>query len=86
MLLPCFFVALITPEMVPERFSGVETVLQRARGIIAAQRLEGASLIGLGHSFGGALTLHRELELYQKAGFTAPEILARATFEAKVAV
>ena len=31
----------------PERFSGVEAVLQRARGIIAAQRLEGASLIGL---------------------------------------
>jgi len=39
------------------RFSGVEAVLQRVRDIIAVQRLDGASLIGLGHSFGGALTL-----------------------------
>jgi hypothetical protein len=28
-------------------------------------------------AFRAALTLHRELELYQKAGFTPPEILAR---------
>lgn len=36
----------------------------------------------MGTDLGGALTLHRELELYQKAGFTPAEILARATFEA----
>lgn len=41
----------------PLSFSGIEPVLQRIRGIIAAQRLDQASLIGLGHSFGGALTL-----------------------------
>ena len=34
-----------------------------------------------GTDLGGALTLHRELELYQNIGFTPGEILARATLE-----
>ena len=37
--------------------------------------------IVFGTDTGGAFTYHRELELYQKAGFTAPEILKRATFD-----
>ena len=34
-----------------------------------------------GTDTGGSFTYHRELELYQRAGMTAPEILARATLE-----
>ena len=38
--------------------------------------------IVFGTDLGGALTLHRELELYQNVGFTPAEILSRATLEA----
>jgi imidazolonepropionase-like amidohydrolase len=37
--------------------------------------------IVFGTDTGGSFTYHRELELYQSAGMTAPEILKRATFE-----
>jgi imidazolonepropionase-like amidohydrolase len=37
--------------------------------------------IVFGTDTGGAFTYHRELELYQRAGFTAPEILKRATYD-----
>lgn len=46
----------------PERFSGVATVLQRARAVIAAQALDQGPLIGIGHSFGAALTLRLAAE------------------------
>ena len=34
-----------------------------------------------GTDTGGSFTYHRELELYTQAGFTAPEILTRATYD-----
>lgn len=37
--------------------------------------------IVFGTDTGGSFTYHRELELYQKAGMSAPEILTRATFD-----
>jgi len=37
--------------------------------------------IVFGTDTGGSFTYHRELELYQRAGFTAPEILKRATWD-----
>jgi len=37
--------------------------------------------IVFGTDTGGSFTYHRELELYQSAGMTAPEILKRATFD-----
>ncbi|MBI1197510.1 MAG: amidohydrolase family protein [Phenylobacterium sp.] len=37
--------------------------------------------IVFGTDTGGSFTYHRELELYQRAGFTAPEILKRATYD-----
>jgi len=37
--------------------------------------------IVFGTDTGGSFTYHRELELYQKVGMTAPQILARATLE-----
>ena len=37
--------------------------------------------IVFGTATGGSFTYHREMELYQKAGFTAPEILKRATYD-----
>ncbi len=37
--------------------------------------------IVFGTDTGGSFTYHRELELYQRAGMTAPEILKRATFD-----
>ena len=39
------------------------------------------AFIVFGTDTGGSFTYHRELELYQRAGMTAPEILARATLE-----
>jgi imidazolonepropionase-like amidohydrolase len=35
----------------------------------------------MGTDTGGSFTFHRELELYQRAGMTAPEILTRATLD-----
>ncbi|WP_404713574.1 amidohydrolase family protein [Sphingomonas sp. MMS24-J13] len=40
--------------------------------------------IVFGTDTGGSFTYHRELELYQQAGFTAPEILKRATWDSAV--
>ena len=37
--------------------------------------------IVFGTDLGGAFNLHREMEIYQKAGFTPPEILKRATID-----
>lgn len=37
--------------------------------------------IVFGTDTGGSFSYHRELELYQRAGFTAPEILKRATYD-----
>jgi len=37
--------------------------------------------IVFGTDTGGSFTYHRELELYKKAGMTAPEILKRATYD-----
>jgi imidazolonepropionase-like amidohydrolase len=42
--------------------------------------------IVFGTDTGGSFTYHRELELYQKAGFTIPEILKRATYDSAVYV
>lgn len=39
-------------------------------------------LLLMGTDMGGSFTLHRELELYQRVGMTAPEILTRATLDA----
>ncbi|HSW14817.1 MAG TPA: alpha/beta hydrolase [Solimonas sp.] len=41
----------------PAAFSGIEAVLGRARQVIAEQGLDRQPLIGIGHSFGAALTL-----------------------------
>lgn len=41
----------------PDHFSGVRAVAQRIPQIMAEQALAGQGLIGIGHSFGGALTL-----------------------------
>jgi pimeloyl-ACP methyl ester carboxylesterase len=39
------------------RYSGLPALLQRSRQAIAEQGLDGGALIGMGHSFGAALTL-----------------------------
>jgi hypothetical protein len=51
--------------------------------ILATVRLlhDRGVFIVFGTDTGGSFTLHRELELYQRAGFTAPEILKRATYD-----
>ncbi|MGH8457233.1 MAG: alpha/beta fold hydrolase [Stenotrophobium sp.] len=41
----------------PAHFSGVEAVIKRIPQVIANQGLQGSPLIGMGHSFGAALTL-----------------------------
>ncbi len=51
--------------------------------ILATVRLlhDRGVFIVFGTDTGGSFTLHRELELYQRTGFTAAEILKRATFD-----
>ncbi|MDB5671510.1 MAG: amidohydrolase [Alphaproteobacteria bacterium] len=51
--------------------------------IIATVRMlhDRAIFIVFGTDTGGSFTYHRELELYQRAGMTAPEILGRATLD-----
>ena len=41
----------------PAQFSGVRPVIRRIPQVMAEQNLGGGNLIGVGHSFGGALTL-----------------------------
>ena len=41
----------------PATFSGVSSVVRRIPQVMADQNLVGGNLIGMGHSFGGALTL-----------------------------
>lgn len=48
---------------------------------IVKQMHDAGVFIVPGTDTGGSFTYHRELELYQQAGFTAPEILARATYD-----
>ncbi len=65
----------------PEEDAAYKGAFEKMTGTIRRMKDRGIFIV-MGTDLGGALTLHRELELYQKAGFTAPEILARATFEA----
>ena len=65
----------------PEEDAAYKGAFDQMAGTIKRMKDRGIFIV-FGTDLGGALTLHRELELYQKAGFTAPEILARATFDA----
>jgi len=49
-------------------------------GVVRKLHERGVFIV-FGTDTGGSFTYHRELELYQKAGMTAPEILKRATFD-----
>ena len=64
----------------PEEDAAYKGAFDQITGTI--QRMKDAGIfIVFGTDLGGALTLHRELELYQNVGFTPAEILARATLE-----
>ncbi len=65
----------------PEEDAAYKGAFDQMAGTIRRMKDRGIFIV-MGTDLGGALTLHRELELYQKAGFTPAEILARATFEA----
>ena len=64
----------------PEEDAAYRGAFDQITGAIRRMKERGIFIV-MGTDLGGALTLHRELELYQKAGFTPAEILARATFE-----
>ncbi|TDR42015.1 imidazolonepropionase-like amidohydrolase [Tahibacter aquaticus] len=49
-------------------------------GVVRMLHERGVFIV-FGTDTGGSFTYHRELELYQKAGMTAPEILKRATLD-----
>jgi len=49
-------------------------------GVVRQLHDKGVFIV-FGTDTGGSFTYHRELELYQKAGMTAPEILKRATWD-----
>lgn len=65
----------------PEEDAAYKAAFEQMTGTIRRMKDRGIFIV-FGTDLGGALTLHRELELYQKAGFTPAEILARSTFEA----
>ena len=65
----------------PEEDAAYKGAFDQMAGTIRRMKDRGIFIV-MGTDLGGALTLHRELELYQQAGFTPAEILARATFEA----
>ncbi|MFN4102137.1 MAG: amidohydrolase family protein, partial [Pararhodobacter sp.] len=64
----------------PEEDAAYKGAFDQITGAIQRMKDRGIFIV-MGTDLGGALTLHRELELYQTAGFTPAEILARATFE-----
>lgn len=47
---------------VPHRFSGSTTIARRIAPVIAEQQLSGQALIGMGHSYGAALTVRAAAE------------------------
>jgi imidazolonepropionase-like amidohydrolase len=49
-------------------------------GVVQKLHEQGVFIV-FGTDTGGGFTYHRELELYQRAGMTAPEILKRATWD-----
>ena len=64
----------------PEEDAAYKGAFDQITGTIKRMKDRGIFIV-FGTDLGGALTLHRELELYQNVGFTPAEILARATFE-----
>ena len=64
----------------PEEDAAYKGAFDQITGTIRRMKDRGIFIV-FGTDLGGALTLHRELELYQNVGFTPAEILARATFE-----
>jgi imidazolonepropionase-like amidohydrolase len=64
----------------PEEDAAYKGAFDQITGTIRRMKDRGIFIV-FGTDLGGALTLHRELELYQNVGFTPAEILARATLE-----
>ncbi|MEQ9507233.1 MAG: amidohydrolase family protein [Hyphomonas sp.] len=64
----------------PEEDAAYKGAFDQITGTIRRMKDRGVFIV-MGTDLGGALTLHRELELYQNVGFTPAEILTRATFE-----
>lgn len=65
----------------PEEDAAYRGAFDQITGTIQRMKDRGVFIV-FGTDLGGALTLHRELELYQNVGFTPADILARATLEA----
>ena len=57
-----------------------EQAFAKLIGVVRMLHDKGVFIV-FGTDTGGSFTYHRELELYQQAGMTAPEILKRATFD-----
>ncbi len=57
-----------------------EQAFDKLIGVVRMLHDRGVFIV-FGTDTGGSFTYHRELELYQSAGMTAPEILKRATFD-----
>lgn len=64
----------------PEEDEAYRGAFDQIIGTVKRMKDRGIFIV-MGTDLGGALTLHRELELYQNVGFTPAEILARATYE-----
>lgn len=64
----------------PEEDAAYKGAFDQITGTLQRMKDRGIFIV-FGTDLGGALTLHRELELYQNIGFTPAEILARATLE-----
>jgi imidazolonepropionase-like amidohydrolase len=73
--------AALSSVTTPAEDAAYKGAFDQIMGTIRRMKARGIFIV-MGTDLGGGLALHRELELYQQAGFTPAEILARATFEA----
>lgn len=65
----------------PEEDAAYRGAFQQIIDTVSMMHERGIFIL-LGTDMGGSFNLHRELELYQQAGFTSADILARSTLEA----
>jgi hypothetical protein len=70
----------LTDASAPEDDVAYKEAFEQITRLLAEAHRRGIMIVP-GTDTGGAFTLHRELELYQRIGMTPAEILARATLE-----
>jgi len=71
----------LTDSSAPGDDQAYRAAMQKILDTVRIMHDRGVLLL-MGTDTGGSFTLHRELEMYERVGMTAPEILKRATLDA----